>query len=127
MIRQEEETMEAAIASSALRPRSGLDDTFHLERAAFAAKTRAARAVLGLSQRRFASMIGLTQKSVHRIEHGAVCPSMRTIVRIEKFWHEYGVHFEETAEPGFRLVVNTDVLRVIPLEREEGFGRQRPS
>jgi DNA-binding XRE family transcriptional regulator len=119
--------MEAALGSSVLRPRSGLDDALYLERAAFAAKTRAARAVLGLSQRRFASMIGLTQKSVHRIEHGAVDPSMRTIVRIERFWHEHGVHFEETADAGFRLVVDTDVLRVIPLEREQDFAPGKPS
>jgi len=119
--------MEVAIASSTHRPRRDFDDALQLERTAFAAKTRAARAVLGLSQRRFAELIGLTQKSVHRIEHGAVDPSMRTIVRIEKFWHEHGVHFEETADSGFRLVVNTAVLRVIPLEREQDFAGRRPS
>lgn len=110
--------MEAAIVSVARRPHPALDDVLRLERAAFAAKTRAARAVLGLSQRRFAELIGLTQKSVHRIEHGAVYPSMRTIVRIERFWHEHGVYFEDTASSGFRLVVEAPVLRHIPLERD---------
>jgi hypothetical protein len=52
---------------------------------------------------------------------------MRTIVRIERFWHEHGVHFEETADAGFRLVVDTDVLRVIPLEREQDFAPGKPS
>ncbi|MBX9846803.1 MAG: helix-turn-helix transcriptional regulator [Xanthobacteraceae bacterium] len=110
--------MEAAIVSVARGPHPALDDVLRLERAAFAAKTRAARAVLGLSQRRFAELIGLTQKSVHRIEHGAVYPSMRTIVRIERFWHEHGVYFEDTAGSGFRLVVEAPVLRRIPLERD---------
>jgi DNA-binding XRE family transcriptional regulator len=116
--------MEVAIASSAHHLRRDFDDALHLERAAFAAKTRAARAVLGLSQRRFASMIGLTQKSVHRIEHGAVDASMRTVVRFEKFWREHGVRFEETVDSGFRLVVDVDVLRVIPLEREQDCAAQ---
>jgi DNA-binding XRE family transcriptional regulator len=108
--------MEAAIVSVARRPEPALDDLLRLERAAFAAKTRAARAVLGLSQRRFAELIGLTQKSVHRIEHGAVHPSMRTIVRIERFWHAHGVFFEETDNCGFRLVVDAAVLRRSPPE-----------
>ncbi|MBX9824686.1 MAG: helix-turn-helix transcriptional regulator [Xanthobacteraceae bacterium] len=110
--------MEAAIVSAVRRPHAAIEDVLRLERAALAAKTRAARAVLGLSQRRFAELIGLTQKSVHRIEHGAVHPSMRTIVRIEKFWHEHGVYFEETANSGFRLVVDAAVLRLFPLERD---------
>jgi hypothetical protein len=37
------------------------------------------------------------------------------------------VHFEETADAGFRLVVDTDVLRVIPLERERDFASGKPS
>lgn len=108
--------MQAAILPIARRPQPTLDDLLRLERAAFAAKTRATRAVLGLSQRRFAELIGLTQKSVHRIEHGAVHPSMRTIVRIERFWHEHGVFFEEAENCGFRLVVDAAVLRRFPLE-----------
>jgi DNA-binding XRE family transcriptional regulator len=104
----------AAILPTARRPQPALDDLLWLERAAFAAKTRAVRAVLGLSQRRFAELIGLTQKSVHRIEHGAVHPSMRTIVRIERFWHEHGVFFEETGNGGFRLIVDVSVLGALP-------------
>jgi DNA-binding XRE family transcriptional regulator len=103
--------MRAAIVPIARRPQPTLDEMLRLERGAFAAKNRAARAVLGLSQRRVAELIGLTQKSVHRIEHGAVHPSMRTIVRIERFWHEHGVFFEEAENCGFRLVVDASVLR----------------
>lgn len=110
--------MQATIVPIARRPHPALEDILRLERAAFAAKVRTARAVLGLNQRRFGELVGLTQKSVHRIEHGAVYPSMRTIVRIERFWHEHGVYFEETSNCGFRLVVDAEVLRRGPLESD---------
>ena len=80
-----------------------------IERAVFAAKVRAARAVLGLSQDQFALKIGLTQKSVHRIEHGDVQPKVRTILMIEQFWGRQGIAFENV-NGGFRLVVKSSVL-----------------
>ena len=52
-----------------------LDRALRVERAGFAAKLRAARAVLGLSQDQFAHQVGLTQKCVHRIEQGVVSPT----------------------------------------------------
>ena len=81
-----------------------------VERTAFAAKLRAARAVLGLSQDQLAHQIGLTQKSVHRIEHGDVQPKVRTILMIERFWCERGISFENLSNGGFRLVVESSVL-----------------
>ena len=89
---------------------SQLDHVMHVERTAFAAKIRAARAVLGLSQVQFAHHIGLTQKSVHRIEHGDVQPKVRTIVAIEQFWRRRGIAFENLSNGGFRLVVEGSVL-----------------
>lgn len=86
------------------------DRALRVERAAFAAKVRAARAVLGLSQDEFARQIGLTQKSVHRIEQGAVEPKMRTIMKIEQFWVRQGICFEHLRSGGFRLVVDGGVL-----------------
>ena len=87
-----------------------IDQTLRVERVAFAAKLRAARAVLGLSQDEFAHHIGLTQKSVHRIEQGTVQPKLRTILTIEKFWCEQGISFEKLRNGGFRLVVESSVL-----------------
>ncbi len=92
------------------RPSFDLDLTLRIERAAFAAKLRAARAVLGLSQDQFAHEIGLTQKSVHRIEQGLVQPHLRTMLKIEQFWCHQGISFENLRTGGFRLVVESDVL-----------------
>jgi DNA-binding XRE family transcriptional regulator len=89
---------------------SQLDYIMRVERAAFAAKLRAARAVLGLSQDQFALQIGLTQRSVHRIEHGDVQPKVRTILMIEQFWCRQGISFENLSNGGFRLVVESSVL-----------------
>ena len=84
--------------------------TLRLERAAFGAKVRAARAILELSQDEFAARIGLTQKSVHRIEQGAVEPKLRTVLTIEQFWREQGIVFDSLPNGGFRLVVEGPVL-----------------
>ena len=92
--------------------KAGLDigHLLKLERSCFGAKVRTARAVLNLNQRDFGRAVGLTQKSVHRIEHGMVDPSMRTIVRIQHFWEEAVIRFEELDDGGFRLVVTASIL-----------------
>jgi DNA-binding XRE family transcriptional regulator len=87
-----------------------LDHVMRIERLAFAAKLRAARAVLGLSQGQLALQIGLTQRSVHRIEQGDVQPKVRTIWTIERFLASQGIGFESLRDGGFRLVVDSAVL-----------------
>jgi DNA-binding XRE family transcriptional regulator len=87
-----------------------LDHIMRVERAAFAGKVRAARAVLSVSQEQFALQVGLTQKSVHRIEQADVQPKARTIHMIEQFWRSQGISFENLRDGGFRLVVESAVL-----------------
>ena len=87
-----------------------LDHIMRVERVAFAGKVRAARAVLGLSQDQFAHQVGLTQKSVHRIEQADVQPKARTILMIENFWSSQGISFESLRDGGFRLIVESSVL-----------------
>src|SRR5262249_21077431 len=102
--------MEVAIETSQGRPRYDLAHDLRAERIAFAAKVRSARAIMDLSQDQFARHIGLTQKSVHRIEQGAVEPKLKTILKIERFWAERGIAFEDLRGGGFRLVVGSDAL-----------------
>jgi transcriptional regulator with XRE-family HTH domain len=82
-----------------------VDNSLRLERAAFGAKVRAARAILGLSQDELAARLGLTQKSVHRIEQGAVEPKVRTIFTVQQFWRDNGIAFENLPDGGFKLAV----------------------
>jgi DNA-binding XRE family transcriptional regulator len=104
----------SSVEESLYRARaSHLDHLMRLERMAFAAKLRAARAVLGVSQDELAHQIGLTQKSVHRIESGDVQPKARTIRMIEQFWDQHGISFEDLSNGGFRLVIESSVLATL--------------
>ena len=99
------------VIGSVERERSyDFDPTMRIERASFAAKLRAGRAVLGLSQDELAQQVGLTQKSVHRLEQGAVQPQLRTVARIQRFFCDRGISFENLRDGGFRLVVDSTVL-----------------
>jgi DNA-binding XRE family transcriptional regulator len=102
--------MDLAIESTRAQARYDLAHDLRVERMAFAAKVRSARAILGLSQDQFARRIGLTQKSVHRIEQGTVEPKLSTILKIQRFWADQGIGFEDLRNGGFRLVVGSDVL-----------------
>jgi DNA-binding XRE family transcriptional regulator len=99
-----------AIETSQRQPHYDLAHDLRVERLAFSAKVRAARAILGLSQEQFARRIGLTQKSVHRIEQATVDPKLQTILKIQRFWVGQGVFFEDLPGGGFRLMVGSDTL-----------------
>jgi len=98
------------VRSSIEQARYEIEHDLRVERVAFAAKVRSARAVLSLSQDQFARRIGLTQKSVHRIEQGSVQPKLQTILKIERFWKQQGISFGSLRSGGFQLVVESDVL-----------------
>jgi DNA-binding XRE family transcriptional regulator len=102
--------MQPQIAIETASVRRQFANALRLERAAFSAKVRFARAILGLSQDEFAQRVGLTQKSVHRIEQGLVEPKMRTVFTIEQFWRANGIVFEDLRDGGFRLAVEGAVL-----------------
>ena len=105
-----ERRMDVVIEPSQKRARYDIDHDLRVERVLFAAKVRSARAVLSLSQDQFAQRIGLTQKSVHRIEQGTVQAKLQTILKIQRFWLEQGLSFENLRGGGFRLAVESDVL-----------------
>ena len=79
------------------------------ERRMFAAKLRAARAILGWSQSRLAQRAGLTQRAVHKLEKGETEPRRATVYAIEQIWRDEGLEFESTAD-GFRLAVSVSAL-----------------
>lgn len=102
--------MSPSLTASSIQLNPRVDNALRMERVAFGAKVRAARAVLGLSQTEFASQIGLTQKSVHRIEQGAVEPRLRTQRIIEQFWRDSGISFDDLSDGGFRVAVEGAAL-----------------
>jgi DNA-binding XRE family transcriptional regulator len=87
-----------------------LAEVVRLERLAFATKLRMARAVLGCSQSELASVVGLTQRSVHKLEQGETEPRRATVYAIEQYWREHGLDFEDLADGGFRVSVRSALL-----------------
>ena len=87
-----------------------LAELIRLERRAFAAKIRMARAVLGWSQSEFGFRVGLTQRAVHKLEQGDTEPRRTTARAIEAVWREQGIEFEDLAAGGFCVTVRPPVL-----------------
>lgn len=87
-----------------------LVEVIRMERHAFAAKIRAARAVLGWSQGELADRVGLTQRAVHKLEQGETEPRRTTVRVIEETWSEQGLVFEDAAEGGFTMTVRNALL-----------------
>ncbi|MBI1201134.1 MAG: helix-turn-helix domain-containing protein [Rhodopseudomonas sp.] len=87
-----------------------LAELVRLERMAFAAKLRMARAAIGCSQTELALAVGMTQRSVHKLEQGDTEPRRATVHAIERFWRDHGLEFEDLADGGFRVVVRSALL-----------------
>ncbi len=87
-----------------------LVELVRLERRAFAAKMRLARAVLGWSQSELGFRIGMTQRAIHKLEQGETEPRRSTARAIEEIWREQGIEFEDLADGGFRVDVRAPVL-----------------
>ncbi|MGE0061327.1 MAG: multiprotein-bridging factor 1 family protein [Xanthobacteraceae bacterium] len=73
--------------------------------AAFATCVRMARAALNWSQHDLARQLGMTQRSVHRIEQGHCEPRRVTVLAIENLLRSAGVSFEHDATGGVTMSV----------------------
>jgi transcriptional regulator with XRE-family HTH domain len=73
--------------------------------AAFATCVRMARAALNWSQHDLARRLGMTQRSVHRIEQGHCEPRRVTVLAIETLLRNAGVSFEHDATGGVTISV----------------------
>lgn len=92
-----------------------------MERLAFAAKVRTARAVAGLSQSELAARIGMTQRSIHKLEQGGTEPRRATVAALAMLWREQGIEFEDLADGGFRAVVRSVAFETsLPAKRPRG-------
>ncbi|HZQ12260.1 MAG TPA: helix-turn-helix transcriptional regulator [Pseudolabrys sp.] len=80
------------------------------ERRAFAAKVRMSRALLGWSQSEFGARVGLTQRSIHKLERGETEPRRSTVYAIEEVWRQKGLVFEDLGDGGFRAIVRASLV-----------------
>jgi DNA-binding XRE family transcriptional regulator len=81
------------------------------ERCVFAAKLRAARAILGWSQARFAQEAGVTQRAIHKLEQGDTEPRRMTALSIADVWQRHQISFEDAADGTFRVSVPVATLQ----------------
>jgi hypothetical protein len=75
------------------------------DRHRFAAKVRAARAILGWSQTELGRRAGLSQRSIYRLEMASVDIRRSTVVALETVFARAGIDFEPLAGGGFKVVV----------------------
>ncbi len=87
-----------------------LVELIRLERRAFAAKIRVARAVLGWSQSELGFRVGLTQRAIHKLEQGDTEPRRATVRALEEVFREELLSFEDVGDGGFRVHVHTSVF-----------------
>jgi predicted transcriptional regulator len=80
------------------------------ERVTFAAKVRAARGVLGWSQKELGARVSMTQKSIYRMEQGTHDLKRSTVVIVEQVLKAEGIEFEELPDGGFKVVVPEPIL-----------------
>ena len=71
----------------------------------FAARVRAARAVLGWSQTELARRTAVTQRAIYCIEQNIVQPRMQTEERIIEVFTDAGLRFERLSSGGFKMTV----------------------
>ena len=88
-----------------------LVELMKLDRHAFAAKVRLARAVLGWSQSEFGRRVGMTQRAIHKLEQGETDPRRSTMRAIEQAWRMQGISFEDLSDGSFRAIVRTAALK----------------
>ena len=84
-----------------------------LERREFAAKVRAARAVLGWSQAELARRVGVTQRTMNRLEKSGVDVRRSTSVAIESVLRDEGIVFEPLPKGGFKMIVSKDPRKTV--------------
>jgi transcriptional regulator with XRE-family HTH domain len=76
----------------------------------FAARMRAARAVLGWSQTELGKRANITQRAIYRLEKAAVRPRHGTEARITKAFKDAGVEFVELPNGGFEMSVPGPII-----------------
>jgi DNA-binding XRE family transcriptional regulator len=77
----------------------------------FSAKIRGARAILGWSQSDLAERVGLTQRSIYRLEQTGSEARPATALALEHVFERNGIQFEKLPEGGFSIHVQLPVKR----------------
>ncbi len=98
------------MAASTAKPAPALPAD-HRDALAVAMTVRMARAALGWSQLELGRHLGMTQRSVHRIEQGHVQPRRTTLLAIEGLLRRAGLEIRHHDDGGFCVEVPASLSR----------------
>ena len=71
---------------------------------------RAARSVLGVSQRDLARQANVSEAAINRLERFDRAPRLETVLKIEEALSAAGVEFERRSDGKFEIVINESVI-----------------
>src|SRR5215475_6430648 len=102
-----------------------LGELCRLERYAFAAKIRLARAVLGWSQSELGLRVGVTQRAIHKLEQGGTEPRRATMRAVQFIWRAQNIEVEDIGSGGFRVSIRPTVIE--PWQSSKVQRRRKPA
>ena len=88
--------------------------------AAVAARLRAARAVLGLSQKELAAEAGVSQPALNLIERQQSSPRLNTVEAIEAVFRARGVEFSVDRDGNHTIVLRSELIDTLVEKRAKG-------
>lgn len=88
--------------------------------AAIAARTRAARAILGLSQQRLAQEAGISQPALNLLERQKSSPRLETIESIEAVFRGYGIEFAIDCSGMQTITLSPELIEALAQKRADG-------
>lgn len=94
--------------------------TANASAAAVAARVRAARAVLGLSQKELAAEAGISQPALNLLERQQSSPRLNTVEAIEAAFRAHGVEFAVDREGNHTMTLRAELIDALVEKRAEG-------
>lgn len=88
--------------------------------AAVAARIRAARAVLGLSQKALAKEAGISQPALNVLERQESSPRLSTIESIESVLRGYGVEFSVDRDGNHTITLRAELVETLVKKHADG-------
>ena len=87
---------------------------------ALGARVRAARAVLGISQKELAAMSGVSHPALNRIERQESSPRLSTVEAIEEALRDVGIRFSIDADGNQAMYFSAELIEKLATKQASG-------
>lgn len=92
----------------------------NISASALGARVRAARAVLGISQKDLASLAGVSHPVLNRIERQESSPRLSTVEAIEAALRDQGIRFSVDAEGNHAMYFSAELIENLAAKQASG-------